>query len=151
LDSSNYQPFFNRATLQAEQGKWENAIEDISKAAQIRPDTVEIFVKMGMIHAATGQFEAANLDFGQALKLDPKDKNALYNRGNVKFQQNDFLGAIVDFQNAVNTDSKFAKAFYALGLAQQKIKQSDAACLSLKQANRLGYPDAKDALIAYCE
>jgi tetratricopeptide (TPR) repeat protein len=144
LNSKNYQPYFNRATLKAEQGNWSDAIKDIEEAARIQPDTAEIFVKMGMIRAATGDFIKAISDFDKALKLNPKEKNAIYNKGNLLFQQQQYT-------DAIELDGKFSKAFYALGLAQQKIGQTEAACINLKKANRLGYTDAQVAIKQYCE
>ncbi|PAC26154.1 tetratricopeptide repeat protein, partial [Flectobacillus sp. BAB-3569] len=90
-------------------------------------------------------------DFDKALEIDPKDTNALYNRGNIKFQSAELEDAIKDFTEAVKIDAQFAKAYYGLGLAYQKLGNSDASCMNLKQANRLGYPDAKTALETYCK
>jgi hypothetical protein len=50
----------------------------------------------------------------------------------------------------VKADKQFAKAYYALGIVQHQLKQEEDACLSLKQANRLGYADAKTALEKLC-
>ena len=103
-----------------------------------------------MVYAALKQPENAIKDFDKALKLDPSETNALYNRGNIYFQLDNLERAGKDFATAIQIDPVFAKAFFGLGIVQQKMGKKDAACLSLKRATTLGYPDAKEALETYC-
>jgi hypothetical protein len=51
----------------------------------------------------------------------------------------------------VRIDSRFAKAFYGLGIVEQQMGKTDEACMSIKNANRLGYADAKTALDSFCK
>jgi len=68
------------------------------------------------------------------------------------FQKGDFKGAaVIQFENAVKSDAKFGKAFHALGVAQLMEQQKEAGCLNLKQADKLGYPAAKEALEQNCK
>lgn len=150
LDPKDYRPYFNRASIKMEKSNWEGALTDCSKAIEIQPDTADTYTKRGMVYAALKQPEKAIKDFDKALKLNPSETNALYNRGNIYFQLDDFERAGKDFATAIEIDPVFAKAFFGLGIVQQKMGKKDAACLSLKRANKLGYPDAKEALETYC-
>ena len=151
IDPKDYKPYFNRASVRMEKSDWEGALIDCTKAAEIQPDSAGIYVKRGISYAALLRIPEAINDFNKALKLNPKEINALYNRGNIYFQTKDFENAEKDFLSAVRTDSRFAKAFYGLGIVQQQMGKTDEACMSMKNANRLGYNDAKIALDSFCK
>ena len=150
LDPKDYRPYFNRASIKMEKSNWEGALSDCNKAIAIQPDTVENYIKRGIVLAALKQSENAIKDFDKALLMNPNETNALYNRGNIYFQIDDLANAAKDFTKAIQIAPNFGKAFYGLGIVQQKMGRKEAACLSLKRANKLGYPDAKEALETYC-
>lgn len=156
LEPTFYRPYYNRALLKVAQNDLTGALKDYSDAIRLAPDTSrsissEIFLNRGQLLAAQGQIQPAINDFSQAITLDSKNALALYNRGNLRFQQKDLAGAIADFQQAVQADPKFGKAFYGLGIAQVLQNQHESACLSLKQAQNLGYADAANAVAEYCK
>ncbi|MBO0931542.1 tetratricopeptide repeat protein [Fibrella sp. HMF5036] len=151
-----YSPYYNRALLKTTQGDIQGALTDYSQAIRLAPDTAkrgasEAFLNRGQLFAAQDQIQPALTDFDQSIKLNPRNALALYNRGNLRFNQKNLDGAIADFQACIAVDAKFGKAFYGLGLAQVLANQRDAACLSLKQAQKLNYPDAANAVAAYCQ
>lgn len=150
LDPKDYRPYFNRASIRMEKSDWEGALSDCNKAVAIQPDTVENYIKRGIVLAALKQPENAIKDFDKALLINPNETNALYNRGNIYFQTDNLEKANQDFTKAIQIAPTFGKAFYGLGIVQQKLGKKDAACLSLKRATTLGYPDAKEALETYC-
>ncbi len=146
-----YQPYFNRARLRVEQSDWESALKDFSEAVSRQPDSSEVYASRGMVLYQLGRLPEAGHDFDKALQLKPTDATARFNRGNVEFRQRNYKAAILDFEAAVRADSKFAKAFYALGLSRISIGQRSVGCLSLKQADKLGYADAASAVEIYCK
>ncbi|RYF77507.1 MAG: tetratricopeptide repeat protein [Cytophagaceae bacterium] len=150
-----YRPYYNRALLKTAQGDVQAALKDYSEAIRLAPDTAktatsETYLNRGQLFALQGQTQPALTDFDQSIKLNPKNALALYNRGNLRFNEKDLPGSIADFQACVAADPTFGKAFYGLGLAQVLANQRDAACLSLRQAQKLNYPDAASAIAAYC-
>jgi len=151
IDPKDYKPYFNRASVKMEKSDWEGALNDCTKAAEIQPDTAGIYVKRGISYAALLKIPEAINDFNKAISLNPKETNALYNRGNIYFQTKDFTSAEKDFLAAVRIDSRFAKAFYGLGIVEQQMGKIDEACMSMKNANRLGYADAKTASDSFCK
>ncbi len=150
LDPKDYRPYFNRASIKMEKSDWEGALTDCNKSIEIQPDTVENYIKRGIVLAALKQPENAIKDFDKALLMNPSETNALYNRGNIYFQSDNLEKAARDFTKAIQITPTFGKAFFGLGIVQQKMGKKDAACLSLKRATTLGYPDAKEALETYC-
>ncbi|MBO0938442.1 tetratricopeptide repeat protein [Fibrella sp. HMF5335] len=151
-----YSPYYNRALLKTTQGDVQGALKDYSEAIRLAPDTAklatsEAFLNRGQLFAAQDQIQPALTDFDQSIKLNPRNALALYNRGNLRFNEKNLDGAIADFQACIAVDPNFGKAFYGLGLSQVLANQREAACLSLKQAQKLNYPDAANAIAAYCQ
>ncbi|CCH55545.1 TPR repeat-containing protein [Fibrisoma limi BUZ 3] len=156
LQPNSYRPYYNRALLKVAQNNLSSALKDYSDAIRLLPDTSkqagsDVYLNRGQLFAAQGQIQPALTDFTQAITLNPENAQALYNRGNLRYQQKDLTGATADFEQAVKADSKFGKAFYALGLAQILQNRRDEGCLSLKQAQALGYGDAVNAITSYCQ
>ena len=150
-----YRPYYNRALLKVAQNDLDGALKDYSDAIRRAPDTsrrlsAELFLNRGQLFATQGQMQPALTDFSRAITLDSTNALALYNRGNLRFQQKDLPGAVADFQRSVRANPKFGKAFYGLGIAQVLQNHRDEACLSLKQAQTLGYADAANAVAGYC-
>jgi tetratricopeptide (TPR) repeat protein len=151
-----YRPYYNRALLKTTQGDVQAALSDYSEAIRLAPDTAktassETYLNRGQLFALQGQIQPALTDFDQSIKLNPRNALALYNRGNLRFNLKDLNGALADFQACISVDPTFGKAFYGLGLAQILANQREAACLSLKQAQKLNYADAANAIAAYCQ
>ncbi|NJO91765.1 MAG: hypothetical protein HC831_24455 [Chloroflexia bacterium] len=75
----------------------------------------------------------------------------MYNRGATHIALQDFKKGIEDFRNAIRLDSRFAKAYFSLGIAQITTKDKNSGCESLKEAQKLSYPEATQALQSYCQ
>ena len=156
LQPDFYQPYYNRALLKTAQGDTDGAIKDYSEAIRFAPDTsrsvaADIYLNRGQLFAGTGNLTSALTDFQKAIELNPQNALAYFNRGSIHFQQDEYPVALTDFAKAVQLDPKFGKAFHALGVTQVMTGQREAACLSLKQSQKLGYADAAASLQQYCE
>jgi tetratricopeptide (TPR) repeat protein len=155
LQPDFYRPYYNRALLRTAQNDLPAALADYSTAIRLAPDTArtttsEIYLNRGQLFALQDQTKAALTDFDRAIDLAPGNALALYDRGNLKFQQKNLPGAITDFQRSVAANPNFGKAFYGLGIALVLQNERETACLNLKQAQKLGYPDAANAVASYC-
>lgn len=146
-----YRPYYNRAMLKVAQNDADGALKDYAEAVRLDDKNAEVYVNRGQLLAAMGQADGALNDFDKAISLDAKNALAYYNKGNIVFQRGDFKTAITLFENAVKNDHKYGKAFHALGVAQLMEKQKESGCLSLKQAEKLGYPSAKETLEQNCK
>ena len=59
--------------------------------------------------------------------------------------------AIRDFSKALELKTDYDKAYYNRGLAEYYSDKKNAACSDLKQAARLGYQPAAEALVNFCK
>jgi len=156
LRPDQYQPFYNRAKLRLAQGNSQDALKDYAEAIRLLPDTAnqaasDVYLDRGQLFASLGNLTSALSDFEQAATRNPKNALAFYNRGNIRFQQEEYTAALSDFTQAVQLDSQFGKAFYGLGITQIMTEAREAGCISLKQAQKLGYADAATAIQQYCQ
>jgi tetratricopeptide (TPR) repeat protein len=155
LEPQFYRPYYNRALLKTAQNDLQGALKDYSDAIRFAPDTArqaasDLYLNRGQLFATQNQPQPAITDFTKSVELNPKNALAWYNRGNLYFEQQKTAEALADFQKAVTADPSFGKAFYGLGLTQLLNNERDAGCLSLKQAQKLGYSDAANAVKQYC-
>jgi tetratricopeptide (TPR) repeat protein len=134
-----------------EQGVWDKALAPTDKAIAAQPDSSAGYLQRGIIQAALAKPIEAKADFTKAISLAPKEINAYYNRGNILFQEENYAAAIADFAKAAEINPNFGKAYYALGLSYIKSNQNDKACLAFKQAQKLVYPGAAEAVKNLCQ
>jgi len=146
-----YQPYYNRAKLKVAQGNATDALKDYADAIRLAPDTADIYLDRGQLFAQMGNLPSALADFDKTIQLAPTNAFGYFNRGNIRFQQEEYAAAMQDFTRAVQLDARFGKAFNALGVTQIMQNQREAGCLSLKQAQKLGYADAAAFIQQYCQ
>ena len=68
--------FMNRGVNIGQQGKLDEAVSDLEKAAQCNPNNFDIWYNYGGVYFTKGDFEKAKIGFENALKLNPNAENA---------------------------------------------------------------------------
>jgi Flp pilus assembly protein TadD len=71
----------NLGNALAQQGKFDQAVEHLSKALEIRPDYAEAHNNLGIAQARQGNFKKAIAHFSEALRLRPHYTEARHNLG----------------------------------------------------------------------
>ena len=84
--------------------KYDQAIEEYSKAIRLNANFIDPVHNRGMSYAAKGDYDTAIADYNAALKMDPRDALALYERGIAKQHQGDDSGGAADIQAAKKID-----------------------------------------------
>jgi tetratricopeptide (TPR) repeat protein len=112
--------YFLGSTLM-ELGEDGPAIEQLSKAHQLRPDIVHPFYKIGLIHLRKQRGEAAEGAFQKARQIKPKDAWVLSGLGTVARQRGDLRKALALHSEAASLRPDEAKlqANLALTAAMQ--------------------------------
>ena len=92
------------------QGKWNKAVQVLSKAAELHPDNVMIWTNLGAAHlgrlelAGPQQQERAIRAYEKALAIDPKTPNIHYHLGLIHKDRGDLERAAEAFRQALVVD-----------------------------------------------
>jgi tetratricopeptide (TPR) repeat protein len=92
------------------QGKWNQAVKVLSKAAELHPDNVMIWTNLGAAHlgrlelAGPQQQERAIRAYEKALAIDPKTPNIHYHLGLIHKDRGDLERSVAAFRQALIVD-----------------------------------------------
>lgn len=118
-------------------GKVKEAVDDLNRAAELKPDNAALFYRKGTYEGEIKDIEAMRKSADKAVKLDANNKNYLYLRACARAAARDFKGAIDDSDKLLKIDSRFGDAYRLRAFCFNSLgdkKKSDAA---LRSAARL--------------
>lgn len=110
-----------RGTFRYLQGDNADALSDLSKSIEIRPDLTQSYIKRASMHLELGNREAAAGDFEKALEQQPDDPDIYYHRAQLHFILNEFADAAKDYQKSIDLDKDFIFSHIQLGVTQYKM------------------------------
>ena len=73
--------YFDRAYDYAENGEYQLAIDNYTKAIRIDPDDATAYYNRGVAYYDLGNYEDAIADYTRAIRIDPDYADAYFNRG----------------------------------------------------------------------
>jgi tetratricopeptide (TPR) repeat protein len=107
-DSLNYDLYLERGIVYSELKDAQNAFDDFSKAAQLKPDSAEPYHRRAILMMSIVYTEEAISDNTKAINLATTDLMRMLcfmNRGNAKQQKRDFQAAFEDYSRAYLYDT----------------------------------------------
>ncbi len=121
-----YKNNYNWGILRYQMGDWPSAIDYFNEALKINPDPDDflIYSFRGNARSKMQQYNDAIDDFDKALDMQPKD--------------------IMDYSNWV-------KNYFNRGVAKYYLDDLDGACKDWNKALELGFGQAHDFIMDYCE
>lgn len=124
--SGAYENYYNWGVLKYQMGDWPSAIDYFNDALAINPDPTDflIFSFRGNARSKMRRYNDAIDDFDKALDMRPKD--------------------IMDYSNWV-------KNYFNRGVAKYYLDDLDGACKDWNKALELGFGQAHDFIMEYCE
>src|SRR5712692_2543853 len=148
-----FQEALNSGQRLAREGRAEEAISELRKAAKLRGEKcAECFQTIGQIYFKLGKLKDAAVSFRQAAELKPPNEAELYNvLGVALYLQNEkksFDQATVALQRAIElSKGRVVKAYYNLGFALIKSGKEQEGVAALKTYLDLapGSPEASQA------
>lgn len=68
-DPNNYLTYYKRGTVYLALGKAKNALSDLDKVLELKPDFTAARVTRGSVHLKMGNYDLAQLDFYNAVSV----------------------------------------------------------------------------------
>ncbi len=171
--------YFSRGTFYLTDKKYNNAINDFTKA--IKKDNklfLAYFNRANALMAMTDyiqsidngsksvislrnnttqdksetivDYTSAIKDYSKTIQLNDKFAFAIYNRGNAYAKSKKFKKAIADYDWAIQLEPNFKEAYYNRGLVYLFLHNNSLAYEDLSKAGELGLLNAYNVIKRYC-
>jgi protein O-mannosyl-transferase len=114
--------------------QYDKAINDLSQAARMEPDTSDHFNNLGLYLGEAGRLEEGLAALDKAIMLDPKNEKAFYNKGNIYAQKGDFRGAMQQYALALKINPNSSDALNNTGNCYAAMQQTDTAMVWFQKA-----------------
>jgi tetratricopeptide (TPR) repeat protein len=129
--------YFNQAYRKRKNGDTSGAIEDYTRAIQLKPDYATAYLNRGAARYVQGDISAAIQDYDRAIQLKPDYADAYLNQGAAHSAQGDLSTAIQDYDRAIQLKPDLATAFYNRGLTRYYQGDMKAAIQDYSRAIQL--------------
>lgn len=110
LDKAN--SFYESGNSWLGKKEYDKAIEDYSKAIELKPDFLSAIYNRGSSWDEKGNYDKAIEDFTRVIELKPDHHSAYNNRGISWKRKGNFEKAIEDYTTAIGLKPDYANAFY---------------------------------------
>ncbi len=124
-----------RAIALMEQGRYEQALDDLNLAIEQRPDNPRLFGSRAWAFCAMHDLDRALSDYDQVVRLAPKDNETILDRAYVRWWKGDDAGAKADMDRIGQLKSQSADAYSLHAyLALFLLHERNRALASLERA-----------------
>ena len=123
---SDYKDYIDKGIEEIHQGKFEDAIENITKSIELKNDWEISYFYRAVANQALEKWDDAMLDYTKALQINDKMTDAYYNKAKITLSRKDIANpdikkAISDLEKALELDDKFVDALFAMAAAYKKL------------------------------
>jgi len=134
----------NRGLGYKEKGDYVKALNDFTKAIELKPRSTKAYLNRGSLLAKTGKTNEALNDFSRVILMNPKDSSAYLNRGMVFAQLKKWDSAINDYNKAIELKPANYLAYANRGVAFGSLGEYNNALNDFNKAIELAphYPNA---------
>ncbi len=143
LDPEDYRWPYYLGAYHQDQRRLEEAIGQLERAHELRPDDLAIDVRLGQLALLSDRPEEARAYFELARGSEEFAALALYGLGRSASLRGDDAAAVELFQAALELEPEAAEVHQQLGLTFRKLRDLDAARehLSRQASDELTFPD----------
>ena len=103
--------YLERAMAYSQQGEFDLAIAESTRAVELDPTLALAFINRGHAYIEQGELDLALADLTNAIELDPTLKSAFHNRGIAYLQQGKLDLAVADLTKAIELQPDVAFAY----------------------------------------
>lgn len=115
LYSRDYQRHLQRGEGFLREGRTDQAIAELEKVIQKRPDLTVAYFDLGRAYAMKGDFANSEVAYRRVIQLNPRSKSGFNNLGYVLLEVKKFEEARGTFQQLLSLDGQNASAHFGLG------------------------------------
>jgi tetratricopeptide (TPR) repeat protein len=119
-------------------GNYRQAIEDLSRAIEIKPGFAEAYNNRGIAYKGLGNYKLAIEDYNRAIEIKPGYAEAYNNRGNAYKGLGNYRQALDDYGRAIEIKPGFAEAYINKGVTSINKGDSISGCRDARKACELG-------------
>ncbi|MDE0017857.1 MAG: tetratricopeptide repeat protein [Candidatus Poribacteria bacterium] len=127
----------NRGIDYGEKGEYDLAIEDFTKAIELKPDYAIAYNNRGAVYRSKGEYDKTIDDCNKAIQLKSNYAEPYSNRGAAYRNKGDYERAIEDYNKAIQLKPNFVQAYYNRGLAYHEKSELDIAIKDYSKAIEL--------------
>ena len=138
--------YYNRGTAYSTIGEYDRAIEDLTKAIELRPNDPRAYYNRGGTYIDKQFYELAIKDFDKAIILSPDDANLYIARGVAHIEKHEYEFAASDFSRAIELNPNHADAYNGRGFTHYRSGDFGSAISDYNLAIQLNPNSAQ----AYC-
>jgi tetratricopeptide (TPR) repeat protein len=136
--------YYRRGLAEAEYGKYQESIQDFSRAIELFPNYADAYLQRGHSEIQLKNYTTAIADLTKVIQLRPRDKDGYYSRGVAKSHVDDLNGAIVDFSKAIDIDPKYEQSYFQRAEILGSLGKITEAIIDLTSIIKLD-PGSKEA------
>ena len=123
---NDYKEYIDKGIEEIHQGKFEDAIENITKSIELKNDWEISYFYRAVANQALEKWDDAMLDYTKALQINDKMTDAYYNKAKITLSRKDIANpdikkAISELEKALELDDKFVDALFAMAAAYKKL------------------------------
>ena len=123
LPKNAAQLYYYQACNDEQSGNYENAIEKMKKAIEIKNDNALYYTKLAGLYSATGEWSKALATYKKAAKLRPDDSFLYVSIGNILQQLNDYQSAYEAYSHVLELAPDYKYNYYNIANVQINLKK----------------------------
>jgi len=131
---------YDRGEAHYENGQYDQAFSELTKAIEIDPKLARAYVIRGMAYNDKDKFDLSIADFTKVIELTPTDAHAYISRGMAYGNKGAYDPAIADYSKAIEIDPTATDAYRGRARAYTYQREYDKAWKDIYEAQALGQP-----------
>jgi tetratricopeptide (TPR) repeat protein len=136
-DPAKWKAWHNRGVSQALIGKYEPALDDLTKALELNQNYANTWFNRAEVRYELGQYADAVADYTEVIVRQPDDFGAFTGRGHAHFRMGDMTKALADYERAISLDAKSPGALVNRGDTHRQLGNWAEAAADYRAAVKL--------------
>jgi tetratricopeptide (TPR) repeat protein len=123
--------------LYLEDGEYEKAIADYTKAIELAPNEIDFYFNRGAAYRRWNQLDKALAEFSEIIRRNPEHPRALWERSAINFNKGDFDASIDDVNELIRLYPNETTGYLRRGETYQAMGNLDEARINYAKAKEI--------------